>query len=171
MKKIFALPLLLPPLLFSLELGDTFESNFTQTITDDKKKVITYKGDVIASKPQNALWSYKTPIIKDVYINQNTITIVEPEIEQAIIKKMSSDINLFELAQNAKKISDTLYEAYYMQKSYTIEFQNGLIQSIRYQDEFDNQVAIIFTQQQKDNFIDNDLFVPKIPSDFDIISQ
>lgn len=171
MKKLFTLLLSLSPLLFSLEIGNTFEANFTQTITDEKAKVITYKGSIIASKPQNALWSYTSPIAKDVYVNQNIITIIEPEIEQVIIKKITSDINLFELIKNAEKISETLYEASYLQKRYRITFENEVIQSINYRDEFDNKVAIVFTDQQKNRAIQEDTFLPKIPSDFDVISE
>ena len=104
MKHIF-IYLLLSTLLFaSLDKIDSFKADFIQTVTDDKAKTLTYKGKVIASKPQNALWNYTDPVTKDIYINHHSITVVEPEIEQVIIRKIESSFDFFRMIQKAKKV-------------------------------------------------------------------
>jgi outer membrane lipoprotein carrier protein len=150
---------------------DSFEATFVQTITDEKSKVIQYEGSVLATKPQNALWSYKSPITKDVYVQQNLVTIIEPEIEQVIIKRITSDLNIFELIKKAKKISKGLYEATYMNKKYIIAFKDDLLESISYKDEFDNSVKILFEKQKQNKEINPALFTPNIPTYFDIIRE
>ena len=40
----------------------SFEADFDQKITDDQNKTIEYKGHVVATKPQFALWKYTDPI-------------------------------------------------------------------------------------------------------------
>ncbi|MEA3228286.1 MAG: LolA-like outer membrane lipoprotein chaperone, partial [Campylobacterota bacterium] len=87
----------------------SFQADFLQTVTDDKNKVLTYDGNISASKPQNALWNYKNPVNKSVYINSDSVTIVEPEIEQVIIKKLESSFNFFNMLKNSKKIKKDTY--------------------------------------------------------------
>ncbi len=171
MKLLPALLLTLTYLSASINVIDSFDATFIQTITDEKDKMITYKGSVLATKPQNALWSYTSPISKDVYVNQDLVTIIEPEIEQVIKKRITSDLNLFELIKKAKKISEGLYEASYMGKKYLIAFKDDLLESISYKDEFDNSVKILFENQKQNKKIDPTLFTPKIPLDFDIIQE
>lgn len=171
MKLLSVLLLTLSCLSASINDIDSFEATFVQTITDEKSKVITYKGNVLATKPQNALWSYQSPISKDVYVQENLVTIIEPEIEQAIIKRISTDLNLFELIKKAKKISEGNYETSYMDKKYHIAFHKNLLESISYKDEFDNNVKILFEKQKQNKKIDPALFTPNIPADFDIIRE
>ena len=73
MKHLFLYLLLSTLLLASLDNISSFEADFTQSVTDDKRKKLTYKGHVRASKPQNALWNYKQPVAKDIYIITNEI--------------------------------------------------------------------------------------------------
>lgn len=171
MKLLSVLLLSLAYLNASINVIDSFEGTFIQTITDEKEKTITYKGSVLATKPQRAIWSYTSPISKDVYVDQNSLTIIEPEIEQVIIKQITSDLNIFELIKKAKKISEGLYEASYMDKKYLIVFKNDLLESISYKDEFDNSVKIVFEDQKQNGKIDPTLFTPKIPANFDIIRE
>jgi outer membrane lipoprotein carrier protein len=92
---------------------NSFEADFIQTITDDKNSSLNYTGHITASKPQNAIWNYLTPVKKDVYINRFSITIVEPEIEQVIIRKIKSNFDFFMMIKNAKKIDENTYIANY----------------------------------------------------------
>ncbi len=62
----YLLPLLLS---FSISYAsfdniNSFQANFKQTITNEKDKSLVYTGKIVASKPQNALWSYTDPIKK-----------------------------------------------------------------------------------------------------------
>ena len=55
---------------------NSFEADFNQVITDDKGKKLSYSGHIVASKPQYALWSYKEPVKKDVYITPRYVTVL-----------------------------------------------------------------------------------------------
>ena len=147
----------------------SFEADFTQSVTDDKDKSLIYKGHIIASKPQNALWSYVKPINKDVYINRFEVTVVEPEIEQVIIRKIESNFDFFNMVRNAKEIEKNRYEATYRESKFTITTKDELIESISYIDEFENRVKIVFENQRQNEKIDEDLYTPKFPLEFDVI--
>ena len=99
------LPLLLSVSICSASLDNlnSFQADFMQSVTDDKNATLHYSGSITAQKPQNVLWKYTTPIKKSIYINQNRITIVEPEIEQVIIKDLDTNLDFFTMMQNAKK--------------------------------------------------------------------
>ena len=147
----------------------SFEADFNQVITDDKGKELSYSGHIVASKPQYALWAYKEPVKKNVYITSRYVTVVEPEIEQAIIRKIASDFDFFNMIQKAKKITDNLYIATLNESKYTIKIEKAMIKSISYLDGFENKVSIIFNNQSKNRVIPEDIFRAKIPVEYDII--
>ncbi|MBU0721563.1 LolA-like outer membrane lipoprotein chaperone [bacterium] len=171
MKLLFISVLFLSSLFASLDSIHSFEADFTQSVTDDKNKTLTYNGRILASKPQNAIWSYTHPIQKDVYIHANTLTIIEPEIEQVIIKTIESKLDFFKMIKDAKKIDENSYIAIFQDSKYTITTKDKLIQSISYKDEFENQVKIEFKEQKQNQGINKKLFTPNIPIDFDIIRE
>jgi len=153
----------------SLDNIHSFKADFTQSVTDEKNKVLEYKGNVIASKPQNALWRYLTPVNKDVYINSDAITIIEPEMEQVIIKHIKSNFDFFNMIKNAKQIDKDTYLATYQNSQFTIKTKSLLIDSISYIDEFENKVTILFSNQKQNEKIIDESFVPNIPLEYDII--
>jgi len=153
----------------SFENINSFEADFIQTITDDKNKILNYEGKVIASKPYNAVWNYSKPITKNVYINSNSITIVEPEIEQVIIKDITSSFDFFHMLQNAKKITDNSYVTEFNGKKFSLIVRDKLLYSISYIDEFENLVKIIFSNQKYNQKIDEQRYVPLFSLDFDIV--
>ena len=63
---------------------DTFKASFTQKIVSTSDNIIEYKGDVFIKKSGKILWQYKTPVVKNVYINDSFAVVDEPELEQAI---------------------------------------------------------------------------------------
>ncbi len=147
----------------------SFEADFEQNIVDDQNKTILYYGHIKAIKPQYALWSYTKPVQKSVYILENQAIIVEPELEQAIIKKIGNNFDFFKLIQNAKRLSKNKYLARYNNTTFIIHTKNGTINSIVYKDEFENSVTITFRHQIEDKKIDKEEFTPNIPEDYDII--
>jgi len=153
----------------SFDTLNSFDADFTQSVTDDKEKSLIYEGHILASKPQNALWNYKTPVKKLVYINRADVTIVEPEIEQVIIRKIDSSFDFFTLIKNAKKIEKDVYLANYKESEFTITTKNNLIESISYIDGFENKVKIVFKNQKQNEKVDKELFTPRFPLEFDII--
>ena len=169
MKHFFTSILLIANLSASINNIDSFEADFTQSITDEKNKVLTYSGHLIASKPQNALWRYDRPVQKDVYINSFQVTIVEPEIEQVIIRKIESSFNLFNMLKNTKQIDENTYEASYKNLTFKIIKKDDSIESISYIDEFENSVKIVFKNQVSNKKIEEKVFTPRYPLEFDII--
>jgi len=153
------------------ENTNTMQSNFTQTITNDKNSTITYKGNLLVKRPSLALWHYVEPIEKSVYITARNVTIVEPELEQAIVKKLDNNVDILAILASAKKESTNHYSAMYDDKQYLIEMKEGLIHSITYNDTFENIVTITFTKQKINKKISNTKFKPIIPLDFDIIKD
>ncbi len=148
---------------------NSFNSSFTQTITDEHKKVIKYSGELWASKPQSALWVYKKPINKKIYINGTSVTIIEPDLEQAIIKRLDDDIDFLAIIKNAKKLKNNHYVADVQNQKYNITLADGVVKNISYKDEFDNKIDIKFDSPKQNTAINESIFKPSIPSDFDII--
>ena len=160
--------------LVSLTLGDiisinSFEADFTQSIKNEKGESLEYKGHVKALKPQFALWSYLSPVKKEIYINSQQATIVEPEIEQVLIKKITGDFDFFRLIKNAKKVNKNLYTATFQEVIYSITIKNSKIMSITYKNELENSVEIIFTKQVQNGKLAKEIFTPNIPMEYDII--
>lgn len=171
MKHIFFL-LIVTSLLNSSMLDiDSFEADFNQVIIDDKGKELSYTGHIVASKPQYALWEYKEPVKKSVYIASHVVTIIEPDIEQAIVRKIDSDFDFFKMIQKAKKITNSKYIATVNSTKYTILLDNTLIKSISYLDEFENKVNINFNNQSKNGKVSKNIFIPNIPVEYDIIKD
>ena len=148
---------------------NSFEADFTQSVTDDKNSSLSYSGYVAAKKPKNAVWNYIEPIKKDVYINDRMVTIIEPEIEQVIVRRIESNFDFFMMIKNAVKINENIYEANYKESKFIIFITNNLIESISYKDEFDNNVKIIFKNQKQNIKLADELFRANIPIEFDII--
>ncbi|MCK4736997.1 MAG: outer membrane lipoprotein chaperone LolA [Sulfurimonas sp.] len=169
MKYLLITILLVSQAFASLEQIELFEADFSQSITDDKDKVLIYNGHVIASKPQNAKWSYKKPVTKDVYINKFEVIIVEPDIEQVIIRKVESKFDFFKMISNAKEIKKDMYVANYKDSKFTIVQSDNLIESISYIDEFENRVKIVFKNQKQNHSINPKRFTPSYPLHYDII--
>jgi outer membrane lipoprotein carrier protein len=169
MKQKFLLLCLATATFANMNKINSFEADFTQKIVDDKGKVILYSGHISAKKPQYALWKYIKPINKSVYILEGKAVIVEPDLEQAIVKKIGKNLDFFKLVENAKKISEDKYLAHYNNTTFIIQTKDGVMNSISYKDEFENKVVIDFTHQKENQKIDKKVFEPIIPDDYDVI--
>jgi len=158
--------------LFALsETTDTMQADFVQTITDDKNSTITYRGNMLAKRPNMTMWHYREPIEKSVYVSAQNVTIVEPELEQAIIRKLDGSIDILAVLASAKREGKNSYTAYYNAKEYHLSIEGDMIKSIRYVDAFENSVSIVFDKQKINQIIDENRFKADIPKEFDIISE
>ncbi len=174
MKHLFTLLALGSFAFASFDNINTFQADFIQTLTDDKGKILKYSGDLVATKEQNAIWHYKKPVTKTIYINRYKITIIEPELEQVIIKRVEAtkNFNFLKLLKNAKKIDSHRYLAIYEEKSIYINVdKDSNIKSIQYKDEFDNGVEIVFSNQKYNTQFDKNIFIPTFPLEYDIIQN
>ena len=109
------------------------------------------------------------PIKKEIYIRGYSITIIEPEIEQVIIKELSSKFDFFRMIKKAKKVGKSKYTTINKDIKFTIYLEKNLIKSISYIDEFDNNVEVIFTNQKQNKKINTNIFYPIIPEEYDIV--
>jgi len=148
---------------------NSFEADFRQDVTNDKGNVLSYSGHIKAIKPQNALWSYQIPIKKEIYVTAYKVVIIEPEIEQAIVKVIQNDFDFFSMIKNAKKIEKNVYSATFKESKFIIKLKQKKIESIAYIDEFENSVLITFTKQIQNRDIDAKTFQVSIPMEYDII--
>ena len=171
MKKLLFLALLGVSAQANIESLHYFEANFKQKIVDDQNKTIIYKGHVKAAKPQFALWEYQSPVKKQVYILPHEVVIVEPELEQAIIKKIGDNFDFFSLIKHSKKIDKNHYNAHFKEKEYFITMNGDILVSISYKDDFDNNVTIDFKDAVVNKKIKKKAFTPFIPDDYDLIKE
>ncbi|QOR01685.1 MULTISPECIES: LolA-like outer membrane lipoprotein chaperone [unclassified Campylobacter] len=144
-----------------------FSSDFEQKVTSNNA-TLNYKGNFIITQ-NKAFWNYTQPNQKQIYINHKEVVIIEPELEQVIYTHLQNLPNLQEIFKQAKQISKEKYEAKYENITYFIQLKNDKLNDISYKDELENSVSIHFFNQKFDQKINDEVFLPKIPSHFDII--
>ena len=171
MKFIFFITLSLSSLFAFGENIQSFEANFVQTITDETGKVLTYKGKMHTKRPSFVLWDYTEPAraAKKLYMNKTRAVLIQPLLEQATISQLNNDMNFFEILASAKMVDQTHYKARYKQIDFILKEENGVIISLSYQDELENDILITFSKQRQNRHIEDALFTPKVPHDYDII--
>ena len=150
---------------------ETFKANFTQVITSSTNNIIEYKGEVFIKKSGKILWKYKTPVVKNVYIINDSAIVDEPELEQAIYTELDSEINIIKLLNNAKKSSDNNYSTNIDDVDYAIKTMNDKIQEIKYKDKLENSVEIKFSNVIQNGEISDSLFKFEAPDSYDIIKK
>jgi len=155
--------------LFAIEI-DSFESSFIQTITNNSNKKIEYFGKLYFKKPIKILWRYEKPIKKDIFITENRVTIIEPELEQITISENFEVKNIINILKNATKLSNELYLAKYNNQKYLIYLsKNGILKKIEFRDDFNNMVEILFLNPKQNIDINDSIFKIYIDPTFDII--
>ena len=155
----------------NLQNINSFEASFKQSIINSSNKEILYTGKIYIKKPLQIVWQYNEPTKKFVYIKNNNVTIIEPELEQVIISKLDKEFNILELLNNAKKISTSQYLATFNNTQYTLTVINDILQSIGYKDNIDNNILISFSKIDQNKPILDNIFEFKIPTDYDIIRK
>lgn len=117
------------------------------------------------------MWKYKTPVVKNVYIENNMAIVDEPELEQAIFTTLENEINILKLLKEAKKIDNNNYVSTIDGTKYQISMSSNKIKKITYKDTLDNSVEIIFSNSVQDEPIDDNIFVFVAPSNYDLIRK
>ncbi|MBN2895757.1 MAG: outer-membrane lipoprotein carrier protein LolA [Campylobacterales bacterium] len=148
---------------------ETLQADFTQTITDEHNQSVVYEGKLKAVKPSIAHWSYTKPIRKEIYIHNERVVIVEPELEQAIVREITEDIDIFAILQNAKQRSSKHYEAEFNERGYHIYITPNTLSEIRYVDDFANTTRIVFSNVIHNAPLDPATLEAVIPKGFDQI--
>jgi len=149
----------------------TISTNFKQIVKNKSGNEAIYKGELKIKGSDKILWSYKTPVKKNVFINKNQVIIDEPELEQAITSSLNDELNMVKIINNSKKVSQNSYENNLEDTKYTIIIENNILKSVSYKDELDNKVMILFTNFQKDVAISDSIFQFTIPKNYDVIKK
>ncbi len=148
---------------------ETFSADFEQHITDDQNKTLTYHGHLWSKRPNLAQWYYQEPIEKKVFIRGRNVTIVEPDLEQVIMRKIDRDIDLLAILAGSKPLGNGKHEAYFENQRFVITEKEGIIEQISYLDTFDNKVVLNFSKQKKNAPLADEMFLVSFPRDYDII--
>lgn len=149
----------------------SFKADFSQIIDSSNGNKINYTGEVYIKDDGKILWKYKTPIIKNVYILKDYAIVDEPELEQAIITNLESEINIIELLNKSNKIDEKTYVSKIEDVDYLIGLENNKIHTIKYKDKLDNKVIITFNDSIENTNLSEEIFKFSAPDYYDIIRK
>ena len=186
MKLLITLSALLLSLNANIMLPSSFKTNFEQSITNDKGKIINYKGLVFFQDSTESIaddlgieqsytrtlfkWNYTSPTKKEVCTDGIQLTVVDHDLEQVSNYLVDEGINLKAVLSVAKKISTKDYKALYKDTEYLITLdKNNQLHKIIYTDNLDNSVKIIFSNIQYNSKLKRTLLECNTPKDYDII--
>ena len=145
MKQLLSVLLLSTFVLSDIKLPENFQSDFTQIITNTKKKVINYSGKVAFSDVNHFKWEYMEPTKKEVCTDGLELLVVDHDLEQVSAYYIGKGIDISKVLKQATLHSKNIYVAESEGKKYTIQLDNEQkLQSIAYYDELDNKVQIVF---------------------------
>ena len=187
MKFLFILSLLTIIINASITLPNNFQTDFNQTITNARGKVIQYQGHVKYKQDKQILiddknheqtieshlfkWDYTAPTKKEVCTDGLQLIVVDHDLEQVSRYLITEGINLGEILKVAKKLSEKDYKASYKEVEYLITLdEEKHLKKIFYVDSLDNTVKIEFEKMKYNvpTFDDHSLECTA-PSDYDSI--
>lgn len=126
-----------------ITLSSGMEAQFVQKITNPKKKVIRYEGNVLMDNGARFKWSYLKPSKKEVCSDGKRVMVVDHDLEQVSYYRMDRGFDLTAVLKKAKHYKDNLYTARYRGRTYTIAVDpKGRVEQIAYRDDMDNVVNI-----------------------------
>jgi len=155
----------------SIILPENFQANFTQKITNTKKKTINYAGKVRFSNESMLKWTYIKPTKKEVCTDGRELTVVDHDLEQVSNYLIDKGFNFTKILKQAKPHSKNIYVAKYQNKSYTIQVDGKQrLHSIAYFDDLDNKVQIVFKKvKYGKGSLSKKSMACKVPKDYDVI--
>lgn len=148
---------------------ESFEAKFEQHIVDENGKQVVYRGYVWAERPHSIHWRYSEPVKKEVYMNGNEVIVIEPDMEQALVRQLREEIDLFTILSHAKEVAPHRYEAQYDSQTFTVTTEEERLSSISYRDTFDNRIELRFSEQHQNVPIPEETFRAEIPEEYDVI--
>lgn len=163
-----------------------FKSNFHQSITNEKGKVIQYEGEVAFKNFQQILahpsgesveytrslfkWSYQLPTLKEVCTDGIQLIVIDHDLEQVAQYTIDDGVNLKEILKVAQKISATDYKAVYKEIEYLITLNaKEELEQIVYVDNLDNRVKILFKNMHYNTSVDEKTLECTPPQEYDRI--
>ncbi|MBX7489873.1 LolA-like outer membrane lipoprotein chaperone [Helicobacter turcicus] len=154
-----------------LQTIQSFSANFEQRVysSENEGSTLKYTGTIKALAPSSVLWKYDEPIPKEIYIDNGTMIVFEPKLQQAIFTQLQENMDLLSLLKKARKVKENHYEAVILEQKYTLLLSNGILKEVRFSDDLGNKVEIIFSNIVVDSKIDAGIFEFNPSSDIDII--
>ena len=154
-----------------IHLPKSFSADFTQIITNAKKKVIHYSGKVLFSDVKHFKWSYLEPTKKEVCTDGDELLVVDHDLEQVSAYYIDNGLDIAKVLMNAKPHSKNIYLAVYQDKKYTIQLDDKQkLHSIAYYDDLDNKVQILFTKMKyRNDTISKTQMQCNYPMEYDVI--
>ncbi|BCD68046.1 LolA-like outer membrane lipoprotein chaperone [Nitratiruptor sp. YY09-18] len=150
----------------------SFHSPFIQTVINDQNRTLRYEGEVWFTKePLRIKWIYKKPNYKEIYINNQKVYIIEPDLEQVVVKRVQKKDNFFTILDSAVLVKGKQYKAFYDGHDIFIDLKNGKISKVTYTDKLENKNSILFTHPQQNIPLDDSNFTIEIKSDWDVIEE
>ncbi len=139
-------------LLFSqsvISLPQSFQAAFRQTVTNEQKKQIVYRGEIAFSSPDHFKWRYLSPSKKEVCSDGRELLVVDHDLEQVTGYRMDKGLDLPAILNNAKPHRKSVYIAKFKGKNYTIQVNSRKeLSRIAYRDDLDNNVLIVFSKMR-----------------------
>ncbi len=187
MKLLLTLSALAMILQADISLPNNFETDFQQSITNDKGKVIKYDGNVIFNNIKESFsdnrgvvenysrslfkWNYNNPTKKEVCTDGIQLVVIDHDLEQVSNYTVDEGINLEAILKVAQKITNLDYKATYKETEYIITLDNNQqLSKIVYVDNLDNGVKIIFNNMNYNNAsFDVTKLECQSPKEYDII--
>ncbi len=182
MKFLISLLTLTTLLTAEITLPKNFKTDFTQSITNEKGKVIKYEGRVFFMNFDQMLskndtynsslfkWLYTAPTKKEVCTDGVQIIVVDHDLEQVSSYIIEEGVNLHEILKIATKISETSYTATYKEVEYKITLdEKGQLSEISYLDSLENAVKINFNNMAYETSLNEEALVCTAPQDYDVI--
>ena len=171
MKQLSLFILLITIASSEIHLPKSFSADFTQMITNSKKKVIHYSGKVLFSDVKHFKWSYLEPTKKEVCTDGDELLVVDHDLEQVSAYYINKGLDIAKVLMKAKLHSENIYLAEYEDKKYTIQLDDKQkLHSIAYYDELDNKVQILFKKMKYSNdSIPHTQMQCNYPIDYDVI--
>ena len=173
MKLLLTLSALTMILQADISLPNNFETDFQQSITNDKGKVIKYTGSVFFKNSNTRSlfkWSYASPTQKEVCTDGTQLIVVDHDLEQVSTYLIDDGVNLEAILKVANKISEKTYTASYKEVEYLIYLdERKQLQQIVYVDNLDNAVKIIFNNMNYNTSVTQNVLECDAPDTYDEI--
>ena len=169
---------------------ETFTASFTQSIvSENDDSVSKTTGELFISKPNSILWHVKLPTERIVLIENNSISIYDPDLNQVL----KSDIDIFEEAKWIRVFTDRdarsyldsitersdfstriIYKSLLLDsqlREFVINKEGDKIRSITVYLSGKDEFEITMEQVELDSNISDDFFYSSIPADAEVIVQ